>query len=91
MSQYKKPKTRIKAVTGKGGVTRYYAEYYLGFFWGWQFTRPGITSSDYALALEDAQSRIDDFLRRDLHRWASEMERKGRKTVVKYITYPEDQ
>src|SRR5690606_35077660 len=93
VKQYKKPKTRIKAVTDKDGVTRYYAEYHLGFFWGWQFTRPSITSSEYVLTLEDAKSRIDDFLRRDFHRWVSEVEKASRKTkpVVKIIKYPEDE
>ena len=85
MNQYKKPKTRIKAITGKDGVTRYYAEYTLGFFWGWQFTRPSITSSDYVFTLEDAQSRIDDFLKRQETGQAE-----PKKSRVEYIKYPEN-
>ena len=90
MKGYKKPETRIKQVI-KNGVTKYYAEYNLGFFWGWRSLRPSITSSDYVLTLEDAQSRIDDFLRRDFHRWVSEVEKTGRKSkpIVKIINYPD--
>ena len=87
----KRPKTRIKVITDKDGDTRYYAEYNLGFIWGWQCTRPSITSSDYVLTLEDAQSRIDDFLRRDFHRRTSEAGKTGRKSkrIVKIINYPD--
>src|SRR5690554_3136887 len=92
MKRCKKPETRIKQVI-KNGITKYYAEYNLGSFWGWRSLRPSITSSDYVLTSEDAQSRIDDFLRRDFHRWVSEVEKVSRKTkpVVKIIKYPEDE
>ena len=92
MKGYKKPETRIKQVI-KNGVTKYYAEYRLGFILGWQFTRPCLTASDHVFTLEEAQSRIDDFLRRDFHKWESEVEKASRKTklVVKIIKYPEDE
>lgn len=81
----KKPKTRIKVITGKGGTTRYYAEYNLGFIWGWHFIRPSITSSDYVFTLEDAQSRIDDFLKRQ-----DTGQAEPKKAKVEYIKYPEE-
>jgi hypothetical protein len=79
MKRYKKPETRIKQVI-KNGVTKYYAEYRLGFILGWQFIRPCLTASDYIFTSEEAQSRIDDFLRRDFHRWTSGVGKTGRKS-----------
>jgi hypothetical protein len=71
---------------------RFYAEYkevVIPIILGqWHFTRPYLLAKEYATSLEEAEKRIDDFLAKDKHRWASNIELKARKKVEEIIEYP---
>lgn len=94
MKQYKQPKTRIKVVEDGWG-TRYYPQYHMVLIpfllQGWECIIGELGNPDFVGSLGEAKGRIDRFLLRDKHIWASNLEEKSKKTVkkkVQHIDYP---
>jgi hypothetical protein len=94
MNNYKQPQTRIKRVKDGDGE-RFYAQHKQliipNVWWEWQDTRQSLFDNHYADSLDEAKERIDNFLRKDKHEWASRIEQAARKKVkkeVEIIDYP---
>lgn len=94
MSEYKKPKTRIKVVEDGNGV-RYYPQYLVilipFILWEWMPVYEELENPEHTPTLDEAKGRIDRFLPRHKNYWLSDIERKARMKVkkkVSVIDYP---
>lgn len=93
MSEYKQPKTRIKVVEDGCGV-RYYPQHLIVMipflWWEWHPIYEELGNPEHLPTLDEAKGRIDRFLLRRKHYWASDIERKVRMKgkKVRVIDYP---
>lgn len=91
MAEYKHPKTRIKVVEDGNGV-RYYPQYLIFILRGWEPIYEELGNPEHLPTLDEAKGRVDRFLLRRKHYWASDIERKARikDKKVSVIDYPQE-